>query len=270
MGSPETSGFWWGIRAMRPLCGKKHGENRKSQRTEGDYAGFPDSGQSPNVPSLQRRDRRGRDDGMNLTRYFMVREPMDDKFGPADIPDVWNLAQYRDAEGRLPNYAGDTHDVHSVMIDSALGVLGAAPANKADFLAQVKWLQDYLSNLPPPKYPFPIDAARAAGAGACATGAGACATGAGAAGTESAASGCSAGPGSVPSPGTGSAGAAGTGAARAGAGTGSTGATGAGPCTTCSRGSTTTGASACPGPDRLGWNRFRPLVGPACWRAGTS
>jgi hypothetical protein len=30
---------------------------------------------------------------MNLTRYFMVREPMDDKFGPADIPDVWNLAQ---------------------------------------------------------------------------------------------------------------------------------------------------------------------------------
>ena len=105
---------------------------------------------------------RGRDDGMNLTRYFMVREPMDDKFGPADIPDVWNLAQYRDAEGRLPNYAGDTHDVHSVMIDSALGVLGAAPVDKRDFLGQVKWLQDYLSVLQPPKYPFPIDAPRAA------------------------------------------------------------------------------------------------------------
>jgi hypothetical protein len=45
---------------------------------------------------------RGRDDGMNLTRYFMVREPMDDKFGPADIPDVWNLAQYRDAEAACP------------------------------------------------------------------------------------------------------------------------------------------------------------------------
>ncbi|MBL8454158.1 MAG: c-type cytochrome, partial [Zoogloea sp.] len=61
-----------------------------------------------------------------------------------------------------PNYAGDTHDVHSVMIDSALGVLGAPPADKADFLAQVKWLQDYLSALAPPAYPFPVDAARAA------------------------------------------------------------------------------------------------------------
>lgn len=105
---------------------------------------------------------RGRDDGMNLTRYFMIRAPMDDAFGPADIPAVWNLGKYHAETGQLPNYAGDTHDVRSVMVDSALGVLGAAPANKADFLAQVKWLQDYLSNLPPPKYPFPIDATRAA------------------------------------------------------------------------------------------------------------
>jgi cytochrome c5 len=37
-----------------------------------------------------------------------------------------------------------------------------APADKADFLGQVKWLKDYLSALPPPKYPFPIDAAQAA------------------------------------------------------------------------------------------------------------
>jgi mono/diheme cytochrome c family protein len=105
---------------------------------------------------------RGRDDGMNLTRYFMLKAPMDDRFGPADIPAVWNLAKYKAETGQLPNYAGDTHDVHSVMIDSALGVLGAAPADKADFQAQVKWLQDYLSALAPPAYPFPVDAARAA------------------------------------------------------------------------------------------------------------
>lgn len=48
-----------GIEATRPLCGIQRGENRKSQRAEGDYAGFTDSGQSPDVPSLQRRDRRG-------------------------------------------------------------------------------------------------------------------------------------------------------------------------------------------------------------------
>ncbi|MBN8464870.1 MAG: c-type cytochrome [Dechloromonas sp.] len=105
---------------------------------------------------------RGRDDAMNLTKYFMIRAPMDDTFGPTDMPSVWNLKKYVWDKGHRMNYAGDSHDAHSVIMDSALGVLGAPPANKADFLAQVQWLKDYMSELPPPKYPFPVDAARAA------------------------------------------------------------------------------------------------------------
>ena len=105
---------------------------------------------------------RGRDDAMNLTKYFMIRAPMDDTFGPTDMPSVWNLKKYVWDKGHRMNYAGDSHDAHSVIMDSALGVLGAPPADKADFLAQVQWLKDYMSELPPPKYPFPIDAARAA------------------------------------------------------------------------------------------------------------
>lgn len=105
---------------------------------------------------------RGRDDAMNLTKYFMIRAPMDDTFGPTDMPSVWNLKKYVWDKGHRMNYAGDSHDAYSVVMDSALGVLGAPPANKADFLAQVQWLKDYMSELPPPKYPFPIDAARAA------------------------------------------------------------------------------------------------------------
>ncbi len=105
---------------------------------------------------------RGRDDGMNLTKYFMIKAPMDDTFGPADMPAIWNLQKYEPARGSLPNYAGDTHDVHSVVIDSALGVLGAPPKDNAAFLRQVKWLQDYLSALQPPKYPFPLNQARVA------------------------------------------------------------------------------------------------------------
>ena len=105
---------------------------------------------------------RGRDDAMNLTKYFMIRAPMDDTFGPTDMPSVWNLKKYVWDKGHRMNYAGDSHDAYSVAMDSALGVLGAPPANKADFLAQVQWLKDYMSELPPPKYPFPIDAARAA------------------------------------------------------------------------------------------------------------
>ncbi len=105
---------------------------------------------------------RGRDDAMNLTKYFMIKAPMDDTFGPTDMPSVWNLKKYVWDKGHRMNYAGDSHDAYSVVMDSALGVLGAPPADKADFLAQVQWLKDYLSELPPPKYPFPIDAARAA------------------------------------------------------------------------------------------------------------
>jgi hypothetical protein len=99
---------------------------------------------------------------MNLTKYFMIRAPMDDTFGPTDMPSVWNLKKYVWDKGHRMNYAGDSHDAGSVIMDSALGLLGAAPKDKADFVGQVKWLHDYLSELPPPKYPFPINSAKAA------------------------------------------------------------------------------------------------------------
>ena len=105
---------------------------------------------------------RGRDDAMNLTKYFMIRWPMDDSFGPTDMPSVWNLKKYQPDKGQRLNFAGDSHDPYSVIIDSALGVLGAKPKDKHDFLAQVDWLADYLGNLPAPAYPFPIDSALAA------------------------------------------------------------------------------------------------------------
>jgi mono/diheme cytochrome c family protein len=104
---------------------------------------------------------RGRDDAMNLTKYFMIQLPMDDTFGPSDIPSIWNLKKY-DVAGTTMNWSGDSHDSYSVIIDSALGLLGAAPKSNDEFLGEVKWLQEYLRNAPPPKYPFPVDAALAA------------------------------------------------------------------------------------------------------------
>jgi mono/diheme cytochrome c family protein len=105
---------------------------------------------------------RGRDDAMNLTKYFMIRWPMDDSFGPTDMPSVWNLKKYVHAQGHRMNFAGDSHDAYSVIIDSALGLMGAEPKDRADFLAHIDWLVDYLGNQPAPDYPFPVDAARAA------------------------------------------------------------------------------------------------------------
>ncbi|MFD1691457.1 c-type cytochrome [Azotobacter chroococcum] len=98
---------------------------------------------------------------MNLTKYFMIRWPMDDSLGPTDMPSLWNLKKYRPEQGMRMNFAGDSHDPYSVIIDSALGLLGAAPKDNDEFLAQVRWLQDYVSNKPAPKYPFPIDAVKA-------------------------------------------------------------------------------------------------------------
>jgi mono/diheme cytochrome c family protein len=78
------------------------------------------------------------------------------------MPSIWNLRKYQWDKGMRMNFAGDSNDAYSVLMDSALGLLGAAPAPKQDFVDQVGWLHEYLTKLPAPKYPFPIDAQRAA------------------------------------------------------------------------------------------------------------
>ncbi len=98
----------------------------------------------------------GRDDPMNLTKYFMLHLPMDDSVGAADFPAIWNLHARPD---QLLNWDGATTSARSVIIDSALG-LGAPPHDP--FLQQMQWLEDFLRTLPPPKYPLSIDPARAA------------------------------------------------------------------------------------------------------------
>jgi len=105
---------------------------------------------------------RGRDDAMNLTKYFLTTSPLDDTLGPTDMPSLWNLKKYRSHEGTRMNLAGDSWDANSVIIDSALGLLGAAPPDNEKFLDQVHWLNHYLDEYPAPKFPFPIDQAKAA------------------------------------------------------------------------------------------------------------
>jgi len=100
---------------------------------------------------------RGRDDAMNLTKYFLLNWPMDDSIGPTDMPSIWNLKKYQPEKGMLMNLAGDSHDARSVIIDSALGLLAAAPHDSEDFRKQIDWLVSYLSEKQAPKFPFPID-----------------------------------------------------------------------------------------------------------------
>ena len=119
----------------------------------------------------------GRDDPMNLTKYFMTTQPMDNSVGQADFPSNWNL-QSRKGTNLFLNWSCDTPSAHSVLIDSALG-LGAAPDKKSRLTYPLDWLDwqlerrawfvkrmddldNFLSLLAPPKYPFAIDAELAA------------------------------------------------------------------------------------------------------------
>lgn len=119
----------------------------------------------------------GRDDPMNLTKYFMTSQPVDNSVGQADFPSNWNL-QCRKGTNLFLNWSCDTPAVRSVLIDSALG-LGAAPdknskltypidlldwklERRAWFLKRMEDLDNFLNALPPPKYPFPVNAELAA------------------------------------------------------------------------------------------------------------
>ena len=105
---------------------------------------------------------RGRDDAMNLTKYFLTKLPLDDTLGPTDMPSIWNIKKYKTNPGTRLSFAGDSVDANSVIIDSALGVIGAPPSNNQTFLEQVEWLTKYLEGYPAPKFPVDPDPAKAA------------------------------------------------------------------------------------------------------------
>ncbi len=105
---------------------------------------------------------RGRDDAMNLTKYFLTQSPLDDTLGPTDMPSIWNLKKYKTNPGTRMNFAGDSWDANTVIIDSALGLLNAGPSNNQKFLEEIEWLTKYLEAYQAPPFPIKPDEARAA------------------------------------------------------------------------------------------------------------
>ncbi len=101
---------------------------------------------------------RGRDDAFNLPKYFVASLPVDSSVGQSDFNSVWNM-KARVGPNLLLNWGGETPSLRSVMIDSALGV-GARP--KADTIMRLEQLENFISNLAPPKYPFEVDKIKAA------------------------------------------------------------------------------------------------------------
>lgn len=100
----------------------------------------------------------GRDDPMNLTKFFMIEMEDDKTTGNADFPSIWNMGL---REGHSLNWAGETQDPLAVFTDSALG-LGAPPG--AAFTERMLQIRSYLRAKAPPPFPaeFGIDQAKAA------------------------------------------------------------------------------------------------------------
>jgi hypothetical protein len=98
----------------------------------------------------------GRDDPMNLTKFFMIDMNDDASTGNADFPSIWNMGV---REGQSMNWGGETRDPLAVFIDSALG-LGAPPGPA--FIERMKEMRAFLRSKAPPAFPFPIDQGKAA------------------------------------------------------------------------------------------------------------
>jgi mono/diheme cytochrome c family protein len=108
---------------------------------------------------------RGRVDRFNEAKFALLQQPIDQTIGTADAMPVWNLARH---EGFAYQWDGLNTSLDEVIRSSALdgGATrdwlerdlsrwdNTAPAE----MSSLRRIRNYLSALPPPPYPFPIDA----------------------------------------------------------------------------------------------------------------
>ncbi len=98
----------------------------------------------------------GRDDAFNLPKFVLTQGAWDDSVGNTDFPALWRMGL---RDGQLMHWGGEARSVYTVIASSALGT-GSLPFGA--FADRNRRIEAYLRDLPPPAYPFPIDAERAA------------------------------------------------------------------------------------------------------------
>ncbi len=99
---------------------------------------------------------RGRTDTFNPTKFNVYHLPDDGTIGTTDLPQVWNQ---RPREHMWLHWDGNNNDIHQRNYAAAMAV-GATPQSVLpDSFQRVT---DYLLDLQPPKFPLPIDQAKAA------------------------------------------------------------------------------------------------------------
>jgi len=107
---------------------------------------------------------RGRIDPFNPVKFTTLKQPVDTTIGNSDMVPLWNLKQHR---GYAYHWDGLNTDLKEVVLSSAIGD-GATTAwvdrdnRKWDdatprTMSSLRRIENYIENVPPPKYPFAID-----------------------------------------------------------------------------------------------------------------
>jgi hypothetical protein len=99
---------------------------------------------------------RGRVDTFNPTKFNVNHLPEDHSIGTADLPQIWNQ---RPRENLWLHWDGNNNKLEERNYAAAMAV-GATP--KSVIPASFKEVTDFLLDLQPPPYPFPVDEAKAA------------------------------------------------------------------------------------------------------------
>jgi hypothetical protein len=98
----------------------------------------------------------GRIDPFNPIKFGFLHRPLDRTIGNADMMPNWNLSS---RDGHELHWDGLNDSVREVVVSSALG--DGASRTTLDPVALGR-LEQWLRALAPPRFPFPVDAARAA------------------------------------------------------------------------------------------------------------
>jgi mono/diheme cytochrome c family protein len=94
---------------------------------------------------------RGRIDPLNPFKYRQLRQPVDQTIGHSDMTPLWGLGL---RDGRALHWDGLNPSLKEVLISSAIGNGASVKSVDLESLDRIgQWLRD----LKPPAYPFPID-----------------------------------------------------------------------------------------------------------------
>ena len=107
---------------------------------------------------------RGRIDPFNPVKFTTLKQPIDTTIGNSDMVPLWNLKQHG---GYAYHWDGLNSDLKEVVLSSAIGDGATTKWVDRDnknwnytapgAVSSLRRIQNYIENVPPPKYPFAID-----------------------------------------------------------------------------------------------------------------